>query len=244
MHEFHFTGLKIKYIYRSFTGQVTLKKLQSHQYASKLGYMSHVRFIDMIRANLSTEFTWLSMVRDPVERFISRFRYRRRQWPAVIRQKRQHGAEFAHRWRNMTLNECLDSGKSADRFNDEVECGLENGDYYEPSPIVYFCGIEAYCSIHGSKEALKQAYDNIERHFTVIGVLEHLKLSLNVFEKKAANFVSGIEKIEIPHKKESLGPIYVSLQNRIMLRRKFELEFELYQYLVARLFYQAKRLTD
>ena len=92
--------------------------------------------------------------------------------------------------------------------------------------------------------AIKLQKQYIEHHFVVIGVLEHLKLSLNVFEKKAAEFVSGIGKVRIPHEKESSGPIYVSLKNRLILRRKFALEFELYQYLVARLFYQAKTINE
>ena len=41
------------------------------------------------------------------------------------------------RWRNLTMEECLNGGDIADKLGNEVECGLEDGhSLYEPSPIV------------------------------------------------------------------------------------------------------------
>ena len=107
-----------------------------------LGYMGHVRFMDFNKLlgptyNQSNPI-FVSIARDPVERFVSRFHYRRRKEAEFESMKKEKGLRRAKIWRNMTVDECLEMGSEADRkFGDEIECQLTAGiTHYEPSPIV------------------------------------------------------------------------------------------------------------
>ena len=50
------------------------------------------------------------------------------------------------------------------------------------SQVAFFCGDSEECRTLGSEAALKTAKENIEKHYIMVGVLEHLEVSLVVME--------------------------------------------------------------
>ena len=120
-----------KFIKEYFTGDKVIKELESNATFNKLGLMGHLRFIDfdLERKNSSSDILWISSVRNPVDRFISLFRFRRRRqqiYEAVVRKK---GSKAAEKFRNLTLDDCLRLGETADEFGvvHGSECGLKVG---------------------------------------------------------------------------------------------------------------------
>ena len=55
-------------------------------------------------------------------------------------------------------------------------------------PIAYLCGQESFCREVGSREALARAKTNVERAYPVVGVLEQLDATLEVFEARLPGF--------------------------------------------------------
>ena len=56
----------------------------------------------------------------------------------------------------------------------------------------YFCGQDIECTRHNSRWALKQAIENVERHYPVVGVLEDMDFTLRVMQAVLPRFFSGI----------------------------------------------------
>ncbi len=49
--------------------------------------------------------------------------------------------------------------------------------------IAFFCGHADECTYFGSRQALARAIANVERHFSVVGVLERMRESLDVMRE-------------------------------------------------------------
>lgn len=91
-------------------------------------FLSHIRFIDFREFN-RTPPIWISQVRDPTERFISRYHFvRRRERQNFKTLMRKRGVLEAEKWANMSVDECVGRGLH--------ECNLRPRQEYEPSPIV------------------------------------------------------------------------------------------------------------
>ena len=61
--------------------------------------------------------------------------------------------------------------------------------------IFFFCGMDPVCDIFGSPEALKIAKANVERYYSVVGVLEKFNETLEVLENYVPAFFKDARKI-------------------------------------------------
>ena len=56
------------------------------------------------------------------------------------------------------------------------------------SQIPFFCGDSVDCRTLGSPTSVKKAIENIEKHFVMVRVLEHIHESLAVMESKMPQY--------------------------------------------------------
>ena len=140
-------------------------------------------------------FKYINFIRHPVEHFISWFYWERKinsgKWKHVV----ENGTE------NLSIDECINSGV--------FETCLHPGRYTEY--LSYLCGQDWFCldkfgdvdkttgkfrnekSDELKLKALEKAKSNIESDYLVVGVLELIEESLEVFDETVAWF-SGIKK--------------------------------------------------
>ncbi|KAK7065483.1 hypothetical protein SK128_007193 [Halocaridina rubra] len=129
------------------------------------------------------EVTWINIIRDPTERFISSFYFNRERerWETIENLKiRKRPPE---NWFNMNLESCVKERKP--------QCYLPSGLETEMQ-LTYMCGQESFCKILGDKKALIQAKKNVEESFAVVGILENLPLTFKVLELYIPRYFRGI----------------------------------------------------
>eukprot|EP00095_Tigriopus_kingsejongensis_P012451 snap_masked-scaffold89_size390429-processed-gene-2.6 protein:Tk12451 transcript:snap_masked-scaffold89_size390429-processed-gene-2.6-mRNA-1 annotation:"heparan sulfate 2-o-sulfotransferase pipe" len=159
----------------------------------KTAFLAHIRYF----SHPNFHPIWISLVRDPVERFISRFYYIRRQAERFKAKAREIGRKNAERWLNMTIDECIASAQD--------ECSIQAGRAYEPSPITYFCGFDSPCPLHNSRVALAKAKEHLSRNFSLVGILEEFQPFLARLESKFPQFFRGITQLKSEERMNKSG---------------------------------------
>ena len=87
-----------------------------------------------------------------------------------------------------------------------IPLGYEaNMDFFQ---ISYFCGMSKVCDDFGSPEALELAKRNVERYYSVVGVVEKMSESLQVLENYVPAYFQYARKIykEIMKEEVAEGP--------------------------------------
>ena len=124
---------------------------------SYLMYARHFYFVDF---SSHFPFTYITIVRDPVSRIVSSYLYYH------FSSKPHIQAILDPNHKNESLATCL-------KFSHEG-C--------TPNLMTkYFCGHEKMCG-SGSDKALRKAKENIMKHFAVVGLMEDLKRSYQLFK--------------------------------------------------------------
>ena len=77
-------------------------------------------------------------------------------------------------WFKKDLSDCI--------LTTDPECDFGT-DYLIEQQLTYFCGSSPECRQVGNSEALKLAKYNTEMYYSVIGITEHMRISLAVFEE-------------------------------------------------------------
>jgi dermatan/chondrotin sulfate uronyl 2-O-sulfotransferase UST len=80
------------------------------------------------------------------------------------------------------------------------ECTFLEGDgvhKYEDhrSQMSSFCGQERVCLSFNSEECLRQAKENVERYYSVVGVVEDMNKTLAVMERELPDIFSGASSL-------------------------------------------------
>ena len=88
--------------------------------------------------------TWINLVRDPVERFVSLFHFLRSEhrWVNQVQKPPQE-------WFEKDINTCITSGDPECQFNPK-------SNYLKEHQLTYFCGSSPECKRIGSKAALQK----------------------------------------------------------------------------------------
>jgi len=60
---------------------------------------------------------------------------------------------------------------------------------------MFFCGHQPHCGVFGDERALMDAKANVEKHFSVVGILEDMQDSLKVLEKFVPAFFEGVPQL-------------------------------------------------
>ncbi|XP_059078770.1 heparan sulfate 2-O-sulfotransferase 1-like [Tigriopus californicus] len=199
----------------------------------------HFYFVDLEQYG-SERVNWINIVRDPIERLISEFYYLRhpKRWMNQSRRPSQT-------WFNLTFNECLQNGLP--------ECMFHlDGNYLRELQLTYFCGSALECSQVGNLRALQQAKSNLERHYSVVGIMSDLETSLRVMEAYLPAFFTGAEhlfrRMRSPNGEEfrrnpGIKPV-TPLDSRLheSLKSNLSTEYQFYEFALKRLIDQDRHI--
>ena len=89
-------------------------------------------------------------------------------------------------WKNLNLTACIKYGHR--------ECNPQNGDIID-TQLAYFCGQGLKCVEWNNRKSLLQAKKNVEKHFPVVVVLEHIHESLVIMEKVLPKYFKDVTQI-------------------------------------------------
>ncbi|XP_063851113.1 uncharacterized protein LOC135094708 [Scylla paramamosain] len=181
---------------------------------------------------------YINVVREPAERFISSFYYvRSKERLARLSAKGHLRARPSSYWLNRTVEQCV--------MNRDAECSFLNGTKQE-TVITYFCGHHEACKMVGSSEALQRAKQVVAQRYSVVGLVGHMEMSLQLMEtlipgflKGALDFYYNIKKKKEKVNKNSHKPA-VPREVQQELRRRMGHDVDFYNFLRQRLFLQAQ----
>ncbi|XP_054256845.1 uronyl 2-sulfotransferase-like [Macrosteles quadrilineatus] len=210
-----------------------------HDATIPLSFDRHVYFINFTSFGRQSP-TYINLVRDPVDKAVSRFYYSRIT-PSPLNPDLHNIKPPKPRHKTVqSFEECV--------LTSDPECSFETGHLYDLA-IPYFCGHDKSCMVLNDRWALERAKSNVERYFPVVGILEELNSTLVVLEKKLPYFFAGVQEIYFkqllePHKnKNRQRPRHVSEEARKKLRSCLKLEYEFYYWLRRRLLNQLSWLS-
>ena len=112
-----------------------------------------------------------------------------------------------------------------------------------------FCGHELFCAEFGGEAALARAKENVERFYTVVGVLEDMNRTLEVFEAAMPDTFVGAKALylsdrEIERKQmRNAYKLPVAEDTMAAVRANFTREIEFYEFVKQRLHDQHERLV-
>lgn len=133
----------------------------------RLFVVAHFYFRKVV--HIKRNYTYINLLREPVERFISHYHYARSplRWPKKLKRLKKLG-----QW-NESIEDCLEKQHDGCKWNVMTR---------------FFCGPEPFCK-NGGEKALQRAKFNLEHYYASVGVLEHLKEFVKVLHKRLPGFV-------------------------------------------------------
>lgn len=188
---------------------------------------------------------YVTLVRDPLDKFVSYFRFKRVDHDRVklemsAREKQKTGSGRVWYWKK--LESCILEG--------DLECDLLDGSRDFTSAISFLCGQHEQCLQRGDRWALQKAKFNAEHEYAVIGLTEHWNTTLAVLEHYLPMFFRGARQRywssdftsqrltnKNPKKYQALREEVVAF-----LKERMALEYELYEFLKQRLHLQYRSL--
>ena len=190
---------------------------------SRIAFVAHFYFRHNL--NIATPYTYINIVREPIQRIISHYRYMRtenRPKHRIIEMKR------AGLW-NESLVNCI---KHEHR-------GCESNVMTR-----FFCGTKPFCKT-GPKKALKLAKVNIKRYYAAIGLQENISLFLEILKKRLPGYFSSgnitIPQIKRNTKRNDLNDIPIKVIG--MIRERNFADIKLYKFLTTRFWVQIKKCS-
>ncbi|KAK7082686.1 hypothetical protein SK128_004582 [Halocaridina rubra] len=206
-----------------------------------LSYDRHLYYTNFTGLGL-TPPVYINVVRDPVERFISSFYYRRSEERLSRIQMNGHPISPSFSWINRTVEQCV-------MLNDP-ECSFLPGEEKERI-LSYFCGHQEFCRIVGNHNALQVAKDVVSKEYSVVGLVEHMELSLKLMELLVPRFMEGaLQTYENIRQREHMAvnvnqqKPQVSANIRETLHQRMSDDYDFYFFLEQRLFEQRKNFLS
>ena len=224
-------------------------------------WVRHINYIDFGGLGLAAP-QWLGLVRDPVERVISNFYYRRAGWNIVERalafpDEPWPDPAFLRR----DFESCVVEGDPECSYvQGGVDSAAETGDHRRQ--MMQFCGQHPLCVRFNSREALEEAKVVVERSYPVVAVLELWEESLQVLEHVLPHFFTGATQMYAKKKKEvswssdqtvillfqirgmsqNFHKGAVSEEIKALVRKNFSMEIEFYEFTKKRLLNQLEEI--
>ncbi|XP_064086034.1 heparan sulfate 2-O-sulfotransferase pipe-like [Macrobrachium nipponense] len=206
-----------------------------------LSYDRHLYYTNFTGLGLNPP-VYINIVRDPVERFISSFYYRRSEERLNRIQMHGHSVSPSLSWVNRTVEQCV--------LLNDPECSFVPGEEKELM-LSYFCGHQKFCRIIGNRDAVQMAKHIVSKEYSVVGLVEHMDLSLLLLETLVPRFMEGATEIygnirqkehmvvNINHKKPKVS---VAVRDELLRRMSDDIDF--YYFLEQRLFEQRKNFLS
>ncbi|RWS02414.1 uronyl 2-sulfotransferase-like isoform X1 [Dinothrombium tinctorium] len=191
----------------------------------------HIFFINFTEFNVNNPPSFINLIRDPTDRIISSFFYRREVAKRKIENKSltTKPSEF---WMKKKFEECVTKS--------DPECTFISGSEQPTLLVPYFCGHHKRCTVLNDEWALHTAKKNIRKAYTVVGVLEYFELSLVVFEAKLNSFFKGVrtlyKQLGAFHANSNPKKPRVSKAVKQILKNNLTAEYELYDFVLGKLF--------
>ncbi|KAI0213371.1 Uronyl 2-sulfotransferase [Lamellibrachia satsuma] len=184
-------------------------------------YDRHVHFVDFTRFNMEMP-VYINIIRDPFERLVSWYHFRRFQSTAVS------PLPDADHYRS--FDECV--------LGNHSECTTPQGESGYFCVIPFFCGQDAFCRIP-SQKALDRAIANVERYYGPIGVLEQFEQFIETLEITFPDYFKGASHVHKALGKSKKKNVTVHKLNsteevRQIMQKKLELEYKFYFYVRRR----------
>ena len=101
--------------------------------------------------------------------------------------------------------------------------------------ISFFCGMDPECNKFGSKKGMVIAKENVEKYYSVVGVLEKWTETLEVFEHYVPFYFKGVKKVykkfmkEKPINKNNIKP-KIPKYIKDQMSKNFTVEIEFYEF--------------
>ncbi|XP_069967761.1 heparan sulfate 2-O-sulfotransferase pipe isoform X5 [Bactrocera oleae] len=211
-------------------------------------YSMHVNYIDFRHFELPQPI-YINMIRDPVERVISWFYYKRAPWTAVRMYKLTK--QFRKpQWYKKGFEDCAMSGDLECRY--EVDSKFQNSVVDHKRQTLFFCGHDPSCEPFNSNGALQLAMQHVENEYAVVGSWEDLNVTLEVFEHYIPRFFRGATQlyfdvengmISTPMNVNPWKPT-ISAHIKELIRKNFTREYEFYNFCKQRLYKQYYALKN
>ena len=173
----------------------------------KVVYTRHFYYVDFKRFGVRN-FTYATVIRDPIERFISSYLYYHYSSKKHIQRmlKPQH--------RNESIVECTKRKHNGCAHNWLTK---------------YFCGHHKHCTAGGA-DALAIAKDNMLHKFAVVGLLEELDLSLQMFSAILPGFFTMSQRDILPKSNKNERSMSLNSEEEEVVRTANSADMELYAY--------------
>lgn len=187
----------------------TIKKetelIKSKSHKRKLLYARHFYYTDFEHYGL-TNYTYLTVIREPMARFISSYLYYHYSSKPYIQRM------LKPRYKKESLLECLSR-----RHNGCAHNWLTK----------YFCGHQGLCR-NGNRTALTMAKANMKLHFAAVGIIEDMDLTLKVFAKVVPGYVAWSN--DLPRSNKNERSMHLSVEEDEAVRMANTADIELYDY--------------
>ena len=180
-------------------------------------------------------------IRDPLERFQSRYRFNREILPKM--KDRKLLAEARNRSKN--INQCV--------LDRHIECDYSgrltrwHKQFQMDSQIPFLCGDSPVCRTMGHPEAVQATINNIETNYLVVGVLEMLEETVTVLECLMPDVMAGLVeayRTSSVHKKSQHAVMAAAVMReevKEVMRERLDPEYEVYNHVKERLTRQYKQ---
>ena len=192
----------------SVANQITSKLLQKKK--KKLVYARHFYYLDFSDFGLAN-FTYVTIIRDPIERVISSYLYYH------FSSKKHIRKILDPKHRNETLLTCLRHQHEGCTHNLLTK---------------YFCGHAKWCNT-GNQQALQTAKENLRTGFAVVGIMEEMELSMRLVRHLLPQFFcpNTARRISLPralNRNENM--VSPSVEERQAVKEANLADVELYSY--------------
>ena len=212
-------------------------------------WVRHYNFLDFDSLGLAAP-TWINMVRDPVERVISNFYYRRAGWNIVERKLAFPNEPLPDpAFLRRDFESCvLEGDPECSYLENSLDTAWETGDHRRQ--MMLYCGQTEECAKFNNKEAMQRAKRNVAQHYAVVGVLEMFDESLEVLENELPFFFSNAREVykkkfqQVRKMSQNFHKGFVSDEIKEIVRRNFSREMEFYDFCKLRLQVQLDKIRE
>ena len=209
-------------------------------------YSKHMNFLNFEEFN-RTNPVYVNMVRHPVERVISWYYYQRQSSYIIYRDERNETVlkkkHYDPPFYKRSYEDCFLQQLPECHYPINGSTHLTHKGKSHTSQIAFFCGNQLICDVFGSREALELAKSNVEKYYSVVGVLELWNETLQTLEhyipfffKDAIKAYKEIIGNRIVNKNQSKPKVPKFIKDAIA--KNFTVEMEFFEFCKQRIYKQ------
>ncbi|OXA48425.1 Heparan sulfate 2-O-sulfotransferase pipe [Folsomia candida] len=155
-----------------------------------------------------------------------------------VAKMRKNNKPEDEKWLQRDFSSCV--------LQNDDECRFEGAHENVWSQMMFFCGMDERCNEKNGAWALSRAMENVDKYYSVVGVLEELDLSLEVFEAYIPRVFAGARETYLKNK-ETMVSINKNQEKpnipeevKQLVRDEMGNEVRFYEFCKQRLHRQAK----